>query len=241
MGDFVYIEPNNEINEPNIFCIESFEHKDNEDYFNGLKFYRPCETYHLSTKKFLHQEVFLTQIIEHIPMNKIQGLCHVLCVKDYFKYQPMIENQTVTSLKIRDLDKDVYVCESRYNTKTKVVKKIKWWHLPENKRVKLIPRETILEPIREPLPLNKNDLLHRQSTNDNELINVDIIEKIKETIPYDCVVSENLKEKKQFYEQIVISTNSYYKIGDYVYISENSNQLDKPFILRIDQIWKSDE
>ncbi|CAF3715671.1 unnamed protein product [Rotaria sordida] len=245
IGDFVYTEPNEGISEPNIICIESFEHKDNEDYFNGLQFYRPNETYHLPTKKFLRQEVFLTQTVEHIPMNKIQGLCHVLHVKDYFKYQPIIENQTNTLLKFQNLDKDIYVCESRYNIKTKIVRKIKWWNLPENKRVKLISRETILEPIREPLNINNDNLLYRQLINDNDLINNDIIEKIKETIPYDSVINEklneNLIEKKQFYEQIVLSSNCFYKIGDYIYINENSNQLDKRSILRIDKIWKHND
>jgi len=182
-------------------------------------------------------------------MNKIQGLCHVLLFKDYYKYQPIIENQINSSLKFQDPDKDIYVCESRYNIKTKVVKKIKWWNLPENKRIKLIPREIILEPIRESLTIVNNNLLHRQSINDNELLNVDIIEKIKEIIPYDSVINEklneNLKEKKQFYEQIVISSNCFYKIGDYVYIHENSNnnnkQLDKRSILRIDKIWKDNQ
>lgn len=242
IGDFVYVEPNDEKSEPNIFCIESFEHKDNEDYFNGLQFYRPYETYHLPTKKFLHQEVFLTQTIEHIPMNKIQGLCYVLLYKDYYKYQPEINKQSNSLLNIQDIDKDVYVCESRYNIKTKIVKKIKWWNLPENKRMKLIPRETILEPIREPLKLMNNHILHRQSIHDHDLNNhIDIIEKFKETIPYDSVINEklneNLKEKKQFYEQIVLSVNSYYKIGDYVYIQDNSNQT----ILCIDKIWKNNE
>jgi hypothetical protein len=171
-------------------------------------------------------------------MNKIQGLCHVLHMKDYFKYQPIIEN---SSLKFQDLDKDVYVCESRYNIKTKVVKKIKWWNLPENKRVKLIPRETILEPIREQLTIVHKNLLHRQSINDNELNNIDIIEKNKETIPYDSVINEkfneNLQDKKQFYEQIVITSNCYYKVGDYVYIQDNN----KSSILRIDKIWKVNE
>ncbi|CAF2674160.1 unnamed protein product [Rotaria sp. Silwood2] len=90
IGDFVYIEPNDETSEAHIICIESFEHKDNEDYFNGLQFYRPNETYHLPTKKFLRQEVFLTQTIEHIPMNKIQGLCHVLLYDTFFLNNPQL-------------------------------------------------------------------------------------------------------------------------------------------------------
>lgn len=249
IGDFVYIEPVDETYEPSIVCIETFEHKNNEDYLNGLQFYRPHETYHLPTKKFLHQEVFLTQTIEHIPMNKIQGLCHVLHYKDYYKFQPIIEHSTTnSSLQFQDPDKDIYVCESRYNPKTKIVKKIKWWNIPENHRVKLIPRETTLEPIRESLPIGNPNSMHRHMINDNELGNVEIIEKIKETIPYDAVINEKLNEnssnKKQFYEQIVISVNCYYKVGDYVYINDNrqqNNSMNKRTILRIDQVWKDNE
>jgi hypothetical protein len=178
-------------------------------------------------------------------MNKIQGLCHVLHLKDYYKLQPIIENSnTNSSLKFQDPDKDVYVCESRYNPKTKVVKKIKWWNIPENKRVKLIPRETILEPIREALPIGKENFMARQAVNDNDLGNVEIIEKIKETIPYDSVINEKLNEnsqdKKQFYEQIVISISCSYKIGDYIYIHDDS-KMDKRSIMRIDKIWKNNE
>ena len=208
---------------------------------NGLQFYRPNETYHLPTKKFLRQEVFLTQTIEHIPMNKIQGLCHVLHLKDYYKFQPTIEDSINSSLKFQDPDKDIYVCESRYNPKTKIVKKIKWWNLPENKRVKLIPRETVLEPVREALTIENQ---HRQTINDNDLGNIEIIEKIKETIPYDSVINEkmneNFQDKKQFYEQIVISIGCFYKVGDYVYIHDNS-KMNKQTILRIDKIWKDNE
>ena len=89
-------------------------------------------------------------------MNKIQGLCHVLHVKDYFKYQPIIDNQINNSLKFQNDNKDIYVCESRYNIKTKIVKKIKQWNIPENKRVKLIQRKTILDNIRIPLTIVNN-------------------------------------------------------------------------------------
>jgi len=167
-------------------------------------------------------------------MNKIQGLCYVLHVKDYFKYQPMIDNETEFS------DKDVYVCESRYNIKTKMFKKIKWWNLPENKRIKLNQRNIPLENIRIPSTL-VNNLIHRSSTIDNELSNVDIIEKSRETVLYDSVINEKLNEnssiKRAFYEQIVLSINQFYKVGDFVYIENN----DKQLILRIDKIWKENE
>ncbi|CAF4674713.1 unnamed protein product [Rotaria sp. Silwood1] len=249
LGDFVYIEPDDETNEPLIVCIEFFEHKNDEDYLSGLQFIRPNDTYHTSTHKFYRQEVFLTQTIESIPMNKIQGLCYILHVKDYFKYQPMIDDQ------ISFQDQDVYVCESRYNIKTKVFKKIKSWNVPENKRVKLIPRDSPLENIRISSTLvsnnnnNNNSLIHRSSTTDNELLNIDIIEKPKETILYDSVINDKLNEnsiiKRIFYEQIVISTHIFYKVGDFVYVNNiennNNNQSNKRFILRIDKIWKDND
>ncbi|CAF1429645.1 unnamed protein product, partial [Rotaria sordida] len=242
LGDFVYIEPNDETNEPLIVCIESFEHKNNEDYLNGLQFIRPNETYHTSTHKFLRQEVFLTQTIEYISMNKIQGLCYVLHVKDYFKYQPMINDE------ISFQDQDVYVCESRYNIKTKVFKKIKSWNIPENKRVKLIQRDIPLENIRISSTLVNNNLIHRSSTIDNDLINIDIIEKPKETILYDSVINEKLNEnssiKRIFYEQIIISPYIFYKVGDFVCVNNienNNNESNKKFILRIDKIWKDND
>ena len=233
-------------------CIESFERKSNETLFTGLQFLRPNETFHTPTHKFLRQEVFLTQSMEHIAMNKIQGLCHVLHVKDYFKYRPRIDDPTS---KINDFqDQDIFVCESRYNVKSKMFKKIKHWNVPENKRVHLVPRETILDNTRHPSTLihyhnsNSNDFLHRTSITDSDSSHADIIDKIKETIPYDSVINEkfneNLQEKKIFYEQIVVSSNSYYKVGDYVYVTNienNTNHLDKRLIFRIEKIWKEKE
>jgi protein polybromo-1 len=238
LGDFVYIEPTDEKNEPIIICIESFDHQNNEDYLTGLQFFRPDETYHTPTQKFLRQEVFLTQTIEHIPMNKIQGLCYVLHVKDYFKYQPILDDETQFS------EEDIYVCESRYNIKTKMFKKIKWWNVPENKRVKLIQRDIPLENIRIPSTL-VNHLMHRSSTADNESANIDIIEKTRETILYDLVINDKLNEnssiKRDFYEQIVLSINQFYKVGDFVYVNNIDNQMNKKFILRIDKIWKDNK
>ena len=242
-GDFVYIEANDETSEPTIVCIESFENVNDEEYLNGLQFIRPIETYHLPSKKFLRQEVFLTQTLPRISMKKIQGLCHVLHVKDYFKYQPVIENTAMGSLQFQNPEKDIYVCESRYQLKTRLVKKIKLWSVPESKRIKLIPRESPLDNTRVPLPVNHphQSAGHRSSTTDTEPISTDIIERIKESIPYDSVINdklnENLAEKKQFYEQLAVSSNVSYKVGDYVYIAEK-HQSDKRSILRIDQIWR---
>ena len=249
LGDFVYIDPVDESNEPTIICIEAFEKKNNEDCFHGLQFLRPNETFHTPTQKFLRQEVFLTQTVEFISMNKIQGLCYVLHVKDYFKYRPSIADP---SSNVRELqDEDIYVCESRYNTKTKMFKKVKTWNVPENTRVHLAPRDTILDSTRLPSTLvhhHHQDLQHRRSTTDSESTTVDVIDRVKESIPYDSVINEKFNEnlliKRMFYEQIVLSSTSYYKVGDYVYVlntETNGHASEKRSILRIEKIWKEKE
>ncbi|CAF0886930.1 unnamed protein product, partial [Didymodactylos carnosus] len=268
LGDFVYIQPREEVCDPHIVCIESFSRENNEDYLNGLWFYRPDETYHLPTKKFLEQEVFLTNTVESVPVSKVIGHCYVLHVKDYFKYRPeIIDQTTTTSIQIDD-DKDVYVCESRYNTKTKMFKKIKWWNVPDNNRVKLVQRDKPLEASRDVSRYVKNkqpnsqDEQQKQSdiSDLNDLLflsSTEVIEKLKHTLPInysspqkinDCLIQEQEQSTvmKQYYEQVAFSNKECYKLGDYVYISNctneiNNNDSEKRLILRIDKIWKENE
>ncbi|CAF0748887.1 unnamed protein product, partial [Didymodactylos carnosus] len=236
LGDFVYIEPREEVCEPHIVCIESFSQENNEDYVNGLWFYRPDETYHLPTRKFLKQEVFLTNIVESVPVSKIIGHCYVSHVKDYFKYRPVVINQTTTSIHFDD-EKDVYVCESRYNTKTKMFKKIKLWNMPGNNCVKLVQRIKPLEANRDVSSFVKNE----QSTSQDEqqrqqdlsdlndplfLSSTETIEKLKHTLPINYSSTGKLNDSltqeqeqstviKQYYEQVAFSNKDYYKLGLY--------------------------
>ena len=249
LGDFVYIDPADASNEPTIICIEAFERRNNEDCFSGLQFLRPNETFHSPTQKFLRREVFLTQTVEHVLMSKIQGRCFVLPAKDFFKFRP-------TSKSDDFLDEDVYVCESRYNMKSKTFKKIKTWNVPENARVQLVPRDTILDNSRLPSALvhhlgTNDDLLHRSSTSDSsESTHLDRIEKVKETILYDSVINAKLNEsssvKRDFYEQIVLSPTKYFKVGEYVYVTNvdeapASFAVEKRSIMRLEKIWKTNE
>lgn len=235
LGDFVYVKSTDEKSESMIICIESFE---DDDYFNGLQFVRPNETFHQPTQKFLRQEVFLCQSVEQISMKQIQGLCYVSYIKDYFKYQPVRQDGQELA------DEDVYVCESRYNSKTKIFKKVKWWNLPENKRIKLIQRDNPLENIRLPSTFVNNHLQPSlSSTIENGSNPMDVIERSRETILYDAIVNEKFNEnasiRRDYYEQIVLSINQFYKVGDFVYF--NQQEKKKKAILKIEKIWKDNE
>lgn len=101
----------------------------------GNIFLRPFETYHVTTRKFLEQELFKSDQHEAMPLSRLGNKCFVMSAKDYFKQKP--EGHT---------DKDIFVCESRYSTKLRAFKKIKNW--PFLNTTMLVPRDTPLEPKR---------------------------------------------------------------------------------------------
>lgn len=52
-----------------------------ENWLYGCWFYRPNETFHLATRKFLEKEVFKSDYYNKIPVSKILGKCVVMFVK----------------------------------------------------------------------------------------------------------------------------------------------------------------
>ncbi|CAJ0931545.1 unnamed protein product [Ranitomeya imitator] len=137
VGDYVYVEPAEANLQPHIVCIERlWEDNAGEKWLYGCWFYRPKETFHLATRKFLQKEVFKSDYYSKVPVNKILGKCVVMFVKEYFKICP-------DSFR----DEDVYVCESRYSAKTKSFKKIKLWTMPVSS-VRFRPRDIPLPVVR---------------------------------------------------------------------------------------------
>ncbi|XP_044540093.1 protein polybromo-1-like [Gracilinanus agilis] len=137
VGDYVYVEPAEANLQPHIVCIERlWEDSAGEKWLCGCWFYRPNETFHLATRKFLEKEVFKSDYYNKVPVSKILGKCVVMFVKEYFKLCP----ETFR-------DEDVYVCESRYSAKTKSFKKIKLWTMPVSS-VRFIPRDVPLPVVR---------------------------------------------------------------------------------------------
>ncbi|XP_026831166.1 protein polybromo-1 isoform X10 [Ooceraea biroi] len=136
-GDFAYIEPIERGMEYSVVLIERlWTNAESQQMLYGNLFYRPSETYHVASRKFLDKELFKSDAHVAVPLAKVAGRCCVLSVKDYFRMQPE-----------GFLEKDVYVCESRYSTKARAFKKIKVWNFDPD-HLKLLPREKPLEPKR---------------------------------------------------------------------------------------------
>ncbi|XP_038668502.1 protein polybromo-1 isoform X8 [Scyliorhinus canicula] len=226
VGDYVYVEPAEPNLLPHIVCIERlWEDDTGEKWLYGCWFYRPNETFHLATRKFLEKEVFKSDYYNKVLVSKILGKCVVMFVKEYFKIRPEGFR-----------DEDVFVCESRYSAKTKSFKKIKLWTMPLS-AVKFVPRNTPLPVVRvASVFANADKTENKESV---ELIPEEtkgdesnsIIDKDREDVPVEISSGE---PGCQYYEQLHYN-ELWLKVGDCVYIK--SHGLVQPRVGRIEKMW----
>ncbi|KAK9406277.1 Protein polybromo-1 [Crotalus adamanteus] len=225
VGDYVYVEPAEANLQPHIVCIERlWEDSNGEKWLYGCWFYRPNETFHLATRKFLEKEVFKSDYYNKVTVSKILGKCVVMFVKEYFKLCP--ENFR---------DEDVYVCESRYSAKTKSFKKIKLWTMPISS-VRFVPREVPLPVIRVASVFANIDKIdeekHTDASEDTKIVLS--LEKDKEDVPVDM---SNGEPGCHYYEQLCYN-DMWLKVGDCVFIK--SHGLVRARVGRIEKMWVRD-
>ncbi|XP_058534634.1 protein polybromo-1 isoform X9 [Ochotona princeps] len=227
VGDYVYVEPAEANLQPHIVCIERlWEDSAGEKWLYGCWFYRPNETFHLATRKFLEKEVFKSDYYNKVPVSKILGKCVVMFVKEYFKLCP--ENFR---------DEDVFVCESRYSAKTKSFKKIKLWTMPISS-VRFVPRDVPLPVVRVASVFANADKGDDEKNTDNsedsrteDSLN---LEKEKEDVPVEM---PNGEPGCHYFEQLRYN-DMWLKVGDCVFIK--SHGLVRPRVGRIEKVWVRD-
>ncbi|KAM7095288.1 protein polybromo-1 isoform X4 [Ciconia boyciana] len=228
VGDYVYVEPAEANLQPHIVCIERlWEDSAGEKWLYGCWFYRPNETFHLATRKFLEKEVFKSDYYNKVPVSKILGKCVVMFVKEYFKLCP--ENFR---------DEDVYVCESRYSAKTKSFKKIKLWTMPVSS-VRFVPRDVPLPVVRVASVFANTDKIdeekHAETLEDSKVgESILHLEKDKEDVPVEM---SNGEPGCHYFEQLCYN-DMWLKVGDCVFIK--SHGLVRPRVGRIEKMWVRD-
>ncbi|XP_066553990.1 protein polybromo-1 isoform X5 [Amia ocellicauda] len=228
VGDYVYVEPAEPNLQPHIVCIERLWQDDaGEKWLYGCWFYRPNETFHLATRKFLEKEVFKSDYYNKVPVSKILGKCVVMFVKEYFKLHPEGFRP-----------EDVFVCESRYSAKTKSFKKIKMWTMPVSS-VKFVPRDVPL-PVVRVASMFANATKHEQEkspelTEEGKGVDANgIIDKEKEDVPVEM---PNGEPGCQYYEQLRYN-DTWLKVGDCMFIK--SHGLVRHRVGRIEKMWVRD-
>uniref|UniRef100_A0A8D1H9D2 Protein polybromo-1 n=1 Tax=Sus scrofa TaxID=9823 RepID=A0A8D1H9D2_PIG len=227
VGDYVYVEPAEANLQPHIVCIERlWEDSAGEKWLYGCWFYRPNETFHLATRKFLEKEVFKSDYYNKVPVSKILGKCVVMFVKEYFKLCP--ENFR---------DEDVFVCESRYSAKTKSFKKIKLWTMPISS-VRFVPRDVPLPVVRVASVFANadkgDDEKNTDNSEDSRTEDSFNLEKEKEDVPVEM---SNGEPGCHYFEQLRYN-DMWLKVGDCVFIK--SHGLVRPRVGRIEKVWVRD-
>uniref|UniRef100_A0A3B3C4U6 Protein polybromo-1 n=1 Tax=Oryzias melastigma TaxID=30732 RepID=A0A3B3C4U6_ORYME len=219
VGDCVYVEPAESNLQPHIICIERlWEDENGEKWLYGCWFYRPNETFHLATRKFLEKEVFKSDFYNKAPVSKILGKCVVMFVKEYFKLYPEGFQE-----------EDVYVCESRYSAKSKSFKKIKMWTMPLSS-VRFTPRDVPLPVVRvASIFATKPDEKPAETEDESKVTDGE-----REDVPLDFT---NGEPGCQYYEQLCYN-NLWLKVGDCVYIG--SHGLVRHRVGRIEKMWIRD-
>ncbi|XP_076845380.1 protein polybromo-1 isoform X2 [Brachyhypopomus gauderio] len=224
VGDYVYVEPAEPNLQPHIVCIERLWQDDaGEKWLYGCWFYRPSETFHLATRKFLEKEVFKSDYYNKVPVSKILGKCVVMFVKEYFKLSPDGFRAD-----------DVFVCESRYSAKTKSFKKIKMWTMPLSS-VKFSPRDMPLPVVRvASMFAPKQESEKTSEPTEDTKTAASIIDKEREDVPMEV---SNGEPGCQYYEQLCYN-DLWLKVGDCVYI--RSHGLVRHRVGRIEKMWVRD-
>ncbi|XP_022702006.1 protein polybromo-1-like isoform X2 [Varroa jacobsoni] len=238
VGDYVYVQPREKGMEPHVTMIERlYTDEKGLHWLFGTWFYRPHETFHLASRKFLAKEVFKSDSHTNTLLNEVMGRCHVMFARDFFTTRP-----------VGFADQDVFVCESRYFPKMKRFQKIKVW--PLNDEIKYVPREKPLEAIRVPSIFRKKDSddektqdgkdgLKRESDDDSKELIMPALPLQDDYRPCDRVMPDVMlptpsgdDNENTYYEQITFSGGTY-RTGDCVYVRTETDNL----MARIEKMW----
>lgn len=118
VGDWVHIQNPNDVTKPIVAQIyRTWQDNEGDKWINACWYYRPEQTVHHYEKHFYPNEVVKTGQYRDHRIDEVVDRCFVMFVTRYNRGRP------------RGLppEKDVYVCESRYNEEKHKLNKIKTW------------------------------------------------------------------------------------------------------------------
>ncbi|KAF2827195.1 chromatin structure-remodeling complex protein-like protein rsc1 [Ophiobolus disseminans] len=145
VGDWVHIQNANDLTKPIVAQIyRTWQDADGGKWVNACWYYRPEQTVHRFDRHFLENEVVKTGQYRDHRIDEVVDRCFVMFVTRYNKGRP------------RDFppDKEIYVCEARYNEENHKLNKIKTWAscLPDEVRDK----DYVMDLFDAPRKLKKN-------------------------------------------------------------------------------------
>ncbi|KAF2760855.1 Bromodomain-containing protein [Pseudovirgaria hyperparasitica] len=129
VGDWVHIQNANDVTKPIVAQVyRTWQDQEGAKWVNACWYYRPEQTIHRFDRHFLENEVVKTGQYRDHPIEEVVDRCFVMFVTRYNKGRP----------RNFPADKEIYVCEARYNEEKHKLNKIKTWAscLPDEVREK---------------------------------------------------------------------------------------------------------
>lgn len=129
VGDWVHIQNANDLTKPIVAQIyRTWQDQDGGQWVNACWYYRPEQTVHRFDRHFYENEVVKTGQYRDHPIDEVIDRCFVMFFTRYNRGRP----------RNFPADKEIYVCESRYNEEKHKLNKIKTWAscLPDEVRDK---------------------------------------------------------------------------------------------------------
>lgn len=118
VGDWVHIQNPNDVTKPIVAQIyRTWQDSEGEKWVNACWYYRPEQTVHHFEKHFFPNEVVKTGQYRDHRIDEVVDRCFVMFFTRYNRGRP----------RGFPPDKDVYVCEARYNEEKHKLNKIKTW------------------------------------------------------------------------------------------------------------------
>lgn len=159
VGDWVHIRNPNDLRKPIVAQIyRLWQDEAGKKWINACWYYRPEQTVHRVSKRFYKNEVMKTgQYRDHL-VDDIVDRCYVMFHTRYHKGRP----------RGFPPDKEVYVCEARYNEDRYTFNRIKTWTscLPDEVREK--DYEMDLYPVPRKLKKEQTPIAHLLADNAKE-------------------------------------------------------------------------
>ncbi|KAI9707144.1 MAG: hypothetical protein M1836_000104 [Candelina mexicana] len=118
VGDWVQIQNQNDLTKPIVAQIyRTWQDADGQNWVNACWYYRPEQTVHRYERHFFENEVVKTGQYRDHNIDEVIDRCFVMFVTRYNKGRP----------RGFPANKEVYVCEARYNEEKHKLNKIKTW------------------------------------------------------------------------------------------------------------------
>lgn len=159
VGDWVHIRNPNDLRKPIVAQIyRLWQDEAGKKWINACWYYRPEQTVHRVSKRFYKNEVMKTgQYRDHL-VDDVVDRCYVMFHTRYHKGRP----------RGFPPDKEVYVCEARYNEDRFTFNRIKTWTscLPDEVREK--DYEMDLYPVPRKLKKEQTPIAHLLADNAKE-------------------------------------------------------------------------